>query len=129
MVLMEYVLFKQIAIKELLISSVEQLLAWMLLGASLFMVFPVDTQIFFPMVGAFSLSWIGGYVAVFAPGGIGVRELLLTIILGTLFSTQEITAYATIHRLVWVLVEIILGGTTALFFGIPMTEKTDGEDT
>jgi len=119
MALVELILFKTIIISDFLVTAIEQVVAWIFLGLSLFFVFPVGRELLLSIVGAFSLSWVGGYIAVFAPGGIGVRELLLSLILGTFFSSIELGAFAAAHRFIWIVVEIILGGISALLFGIP----------
>jgi hypothetical protein len=81
------------------------------------------------VTGAFSLSWLAGYVAVFAPGGIGVREVLLAVLLGAFFKSGEVAIYASIHRLLWVLAEVFLGGLSALIFGLPAgTEEPSGDN-
>ena len=95
---------------------------WLSFGVSFWLVFPhIAANFLVPITGAFSLSWVVGYVTIFAPGGIGVREYLLTILLASFFSSTEVAIYATMHRLIWVLEEIVLGAGTALIFGIPMT--------
>jgi hypothetical protein len=97
----------------------EQIGIWMLFGLSFWLVFPPQAGFMMPVVGAFSLSWVAGYVAFFAPGGIGIREVLLTVILGGVFASQEVAIYATIHRVLWVLMEILVGTISAVFIGLP----------
>jgi len=124
MLIFEWVFFKKkkISTVDFVLTAAEQVLVWISFGLSLWMVFP-QSSVFFPhILGAFSISWVAGYAAVFAPGGIGIRELLLTMLLGSFFSSQEVAAYATVHRLLWVVVEVVLGACTALLFGIPTGE-------
>jgi uncharacterized membrane protein YbhN (UPF0104 family) len=95
---------------------------WLSFGVSFWLVFPhIAANFLVPITGAFSLSWVIGYLTIFAPGGIGVREYLLTVLLTSFFSAEEVAIYATMHRLIWVLEEIVLGASTALLFGIPMS--------
>ena len=110
-------------IADFLLVLVEQIAAWLLFGLSYSLVFPPQGGFLLPIIGAFSLSWVAGYVAFFAPGGIGIREFLLTILLGAFFASQEIAIYATIHRLIWVLIEILLGALSATLIGLPEMEK------
>jgi uncharacterized membrane protein YbhN (UPF0104 family) len=111
-----------IILKDFILKFLEMIVTWTSFGISFWLVFPVITANFIvPVTGAFSMSWAIGYVTIFAPGGIGVREYLLTILLKSFFSSQEVAIYATMHRLIWVLDEIILGAVTALIFGIPMS--------
>lgn len=128
MLIFEWFFFKKkkICTTNFILTMTEQILAWIFLGLSLWMVFPPSSVSFANILGAFSISWVAGYAAVFAPGGIGIRELLLTMLLGNFFSNFEVTAYVTLHRVLWVIIEIILGAGTALLFGIP-TGKNGGK--
>jgi hypothetical protein len=92
---------------------------WLLFGVSYWLVFPAGSGFLTQITGAFSLGWLAGYAAFFAPGGIGVRELLLAVLLSAFFSPGEVAIYATVHRLLWVLAEILLGAGSALVFGMP----------
>jgi len=94
---------------------------WIFFGVSYWLVFPAHSGFFLQITSAFSLGWLAGYIAIFAPGGIGIRELLLTVLLSSFFSAGEVAIYATIHRLLWVLAEILLGAGSALIFGMPVS--------
>ncbi len=113
---------------DFVLSLAEQIVTWLLLGLSFWMVFPADSGFVIGIVGAFSISWLVGYAAVFAPGGIGIRELLLALILGSLFSQAEVSIYATIHRLIWVITELLMGAVTMLLFGMPLGVKEPRND-
>ena len=128
MLIFERVFFnkKKISAVDFVLTAAEQVFVWTSFGLSLWMVFPPSSAFFPHILSAFSISWVAGYVAVFAPGGIGIRELLLAMLLGNFFSSQEVAAYVTIHRLLWIIVEVILGVGTALLFGIP-TGEDDGK--
>ncbi len=127
MVIIDHVFYKEkrYTIKEVLILIVEMLLIWISFGISFWLVFPINNGFLPAITGAFSLSWVAGYAAFFAPGGIGVREYLLTLILGSYFSSGEVAIYATVHRLIWVVIEILLGAGCVLIFGIPVTKNKD----
>ena len=106
----------------------ELLFIWLAFGLSFWLVFPPDAGYLAQVIGAFSLSWLAGYVAFFAPGGIGVREVLLALLLGAFFKGGEVAIYASIHRLLWVLAEVFLGGTSALVFGLPEISDENSTD-
>lgn len=114
---------KKVQAKEFVQQVLVMISIWIAFGLSYWLVFPPRGGFFLQITGAFSLSWLAGYAAIFAPGGIGIRELMLTAILGAFFSSSEVAIYATVHRLLWVLAEILLGGGSALIFGLP-GEKT-----
>ena len=113
---------------DFLLILVEQLATWILFGISYWLVFPPQSGYLMQIIGAFSLSWVAGYVAFFAPGGIGIREFLLAVILGGFFVSHEVATYATIHRLIWVFIEIILGAFSAVFIGLPKGVKKPSPD-
>jgi uncharacterized membrane protein YbhN (UPF0104 family) len=60
-------------------------------------------------ISFYALGWIVGYVAVFAPGGIGIREATLVWLFSNFYPAQEILVYSTLHRFVFFVVELLLG--------------------
>ena len=130
LLIFEKVFFKnnRIILKDFILTLVEMMVIWWSFGLSFWFIFPLKSGFITAITGAFSISWVAGYVAFFAPGGIGIREYLLTMILASYFSSSEVALYATVHRLIWVLVEVVLGAGSALLFGIPMTgDEKEGE--
>ncbi len=125
----EKIFFKNnpVILKDFLVKFLLMIAIWFSFGVSFWLVFPLQSGFLVAITGAFSLSWVAGYVAFFAPGGIGVREYLLTLLLTSFFSSSEVAIYATIHRLIWVLEEILLGAGTALIFGVPLTSGEEVE--
>lgn len=125
----EKIFFKNnpVILKDFLAKFLLMIAIWFSFGVSFWLVFPLQSGFLVAITGAFSLSWVAGYVAFFAPGGIGVREYLLTLLLVSFFSSSEVAIYATIHRLIWVLEEILLGAGTALIFGVPLTSAEEAE--
>ncbi|MEW6580270.1 MAG: hypothetical protein AB1435_13910 [Chloroflexota bacterium] len=84
---------------------------WALVGVSLWAILPGQSgwRSVALAIGAFCLSWVIGYVAVFAPGGIGVRETVMTALLVPLLAVPDALVYAAAHRFVWVAAELALG--------------------
>lgn len=121
---------RKFSLSHFLLVLVEQILIWAFFGFSYRQVFPPQAGFLAQIIGAFSLSWVAGYVAVFAPGGIGIREFLLTLFLGAFFASSEVAIYATIHRLIWVLMEMLLGASSAAFIGLPIKaeQSSAGQD-
>ena len=126
----EYLFFgkQKIIFRDFLLTLAELIFIWLVFGLSFWLVFPPNSGYFLQVMGAFSLSWLVGYVAVFAPGGIGIREMLLAVLLGAFFNSGEVTIYAAIHRLLWVLAEVFLGGLSALLFGIPVSAEEPSQE-
>ena len=123
--LFEKIIFKDriFDTNDFIFSLIEQIITWLLLGISFWLVFPPGSGFAIGIIGAFSISWLVGYVAVFAPGGIGIRELMLALLLGSYLSQSEVSIFATIHRLIWVVAELLLGGLSMLIFGMPLNSS------
>jgi len=66
-----------------------------------------DFSLFAPLLAAFSLSFLIGYITPGAPGGIGVREALLVIFLSPLVPSAVVAATALLHRISWIGAELI----------------------
>lgn len=58
------------------------------------------------IIGMFSLSWLIGFVAIFAPGGIGVTEGILTVLLSQFVPVSLAAVIAICLRVVLVVTEI-----------------------
>ncbi len=59
------------------------------------------------IMGAFSLSWIVGFITPGAPGGIGVRELALSLILAQLFNMEVLMFGIVIYRIINIFGDIL----------------------
>ncbi len=92
-----------------------QCLAWLTLGASFWVLLPAASTVQGLLVsaGAFALSWLLGFLMVFAPGGLGVRELGLGVLMSSLYAPEQTMFFAVIHRFVWVSVEMLLAALAA----------------
>lgn len=88
------------------------LVVWMLIGFSYALIFPrVQYQSIGLAIGGFALSWSIGYLAVFAPGGLGVREFMLTLLFAATPYANLSPILAGVHRMVWLVAEVLLGLT------------------
>ncbi|MGB4595485.1 MAG: hypothetical protein WBI14_06225 [Anaerolineaceae bacterium] len=86
------------------------LLLWILIGLSFFSMFPaLKLSQSIPYIGGYALSWSVGYVAVFAPGGIGVREAVLALVFASIAPVETIAVYAAMNRVIWLVAELIFG--------------------
>lgn len=77
---------------------------------------------FIAMASSFDLSWVGGYLTVFAPAGIGVREVILSLF-ATALLIEEGAVISVFHRLIWTAVEIILGLVSMLLKRVNKNES------
>jgi uncharacterized membrane protein YbhN (UPF0104 family) len=98
-----------------------QTIMWFFLGASFFILFSgmgLDNLSY--SIGAYTLSFLAGYVAIFAPGGIGVREVVLVFLFSPFFTPEKIGVYAIIHRLLYTIVEF---GFAAIAYALLARKK------
>ena len=95
---------------------ISQTCMWIFLGISFACLFQEIGSLnnFLMITGVFILSFLAGYVAIFAPGGIGVREYFAVLLLSFLFSGSEIGIIAIVHRLLYTLAEFLLAGISLL---------------
>jgi uncharacterized membrane protein YbhN (UPF0104 family) len=96
----------------LLLASVGWLLlslsTWCVLNAVLPVVTPLTWQNTPQLIGAVSLAYVAGFLALIVPGGIGIREELLRHLLRE-FAPAPLLALAVILvRLVWTASEVIV---------------------
>jgi len=90
-------------------------IAWLVFGLAFWLtaraLFDAPASELLPMTGAFAIAWIAGFVAVIAPGGIGVREAVLVGLLGPRIGEAEAILLAAASRIAFTLVD--LGGALA----------------
>jgi uncharacterized membrane protein YbhN (UPF0104 family) len=99
-------------------------LVWVAYGAAFWLtgraLFTVGTSELPRYIGVFGLSWLAGLVAVFAPGGIGVREAVIVALLShRLGETQAIVLAAT-SRIVLTAIDLAAG---ALSLSLPLLHR------
>jgi glycosyltransferase 2 family protein len=82
-----------------------------LLARALFSV-SVDQLPFF--VGSFAIAWLAGLAAVFAPGGIGVREAVVAALLTPRIGAAEALTLALASRTMLLTIDVLLGGAALL---------------
>ena len=90
---------------------------WILVGTAFVMLVqaidPVP-MLQLPFVAAsFALAWTVGFLALFAPAGIGVREVALIALLENVMPTGTAVIVAVLSRLWWILAELSMFAVTA----------------
>jgi uncharacterized membrane protein YbhN (UPF0104 family) len=120
--ILDWIFFRQNRQKLVGLLSIlfTQLVAWFFIGAAFWV--PLlsinqDFRLAGIAIGGFALSWVVGFVTVFAPSGIGVREAVITIMLAGIISPEASVIYAAINRVVWIVAEVCLGIFCELVFG------------
>lgn len=99
------------AIKNVIALMLTQIVIWLAIGSSFYFVFQnIGTANYFYIVGGYALSWVAGYLIIFAPGGIGIREFVLVALFSSFMPTSQIAIYTVVHRLIYTFVEVLMGG-------------------
>jgi hypothetical protein len=78
---------------------------WVTQGLGFFflcrMILPIPWHHIWTVVGAYTLSWVIGFLAFFVPGGLGVREGVLTMSLGSILANPISILLSLVSRL-WI---------------------------
>ncbi len=117
--------------KSILAVTFGYILSGMLHGLALFLLLRVFSPIGFdlyPLVtGAYYMAGLVGIFAFFAPGGIGVREGVLFLLLSIVADSQSVVIAAAIMRLLTLLSELLLAGGSSLSYTLFVRKGTTDE--
>ncbi|CAN5259729.1 lysylphosphatidylglycerol synthase transmembrane domain-containing protein [soil metagenome] len=95
------------------------LLSWALYGGAFVLfassVVSLPGGMALPLTGVNALSFLAGYLVVFAPAGLGVREVSMTVLLAGFLPAGVATLLAVASRL-WTVVAELVGGALALLW-------------
>lgn len=90
------------------------LFAWLFNGLQIWLLVPVHSGMSLLLgVGGYAFAWCVGFLIVFAPGGLGVREVLLVTTLTPLAGAGAATAVALVSRAATVASDLICAGLSA----------------
>lgn len=103
-----------------------QIILWTLIGGSLWALLPDQPNSLLLVISAFLLGWFVGYVSILAPSGLGVRELVLTALLGVIIAPQQALIYATVNRVIWIFTELLLAGVALLLLPREQSSPPNG---
>ena len=83
-------------------------------------IYPIPFLSIFNLASAYSLAWISGSLALFAPGGLGVREGVMALLLSSVLPTPLAIAVSFVAR-VWITIfEVVV-----FFVGLAIQRKTN----
>jgi hypothetical protein len=87
---------------------------WLVLGASCWFIARALTRA--PIadmptyIGAFAAAWLAGLFAIYAPGGLGVREAVLVALLRSKVGTADALVIAAVSRGIFTLIDVMAAG-------------------
>lgn len=103
-------------------SLVWSLVMWLAYGVQASFVlraFGSDSAVLFPVaVGAYAVAWLVGFLVVIAPAGIGPREGVLVLLLGTVATGSSAFALAVISRVFMTIGDVVLAGVGAVLAAV-----------
>lgn len=71
-------------------------------------IYPVDVSLFPILTAAYCLSWITGFIVLFAPSGLGIREGVMTLLLTPVLTAPLAIAMSFISRIWMTIFEIVV---------------------
>jgi uncharacterized membrane protein YbhN (UPF0104 family) len=104
---------------------------WLLLGVSFWLcargLVAVPASDLALYMGTFAVAWLAGLFAVYAPGGLGVREAVIVALLSSHIGAADALVVAAASRLILVIVDVALAGaaTAMLRHGRPRLDAAD----
>jgi glycosyltransferase 2 family protein len=100
------------------------LLVWVTYGSAFWLtgraLFAVSTSDLSHYIGVFALSWLVGLVAVFAPGGIGVREAVIVALLSHRLGEAQAIVLAATSRIILTAIDLVAG---TLSLSLPLLHR------
>jgi len=94
------------------------ILNWIIFGAMFYAIlaalYPGLSLIYLPLVsGIFTASWVIGYLAIFVPQGLGVRELIIVTLLAVIGVPAEVATAAALLARLWSILGVGIWGAIA----------------
>lgn len=79
------------------------------------------------LVAAIPLAMMSGFLAIWAPGGIGVREAVMIAILTLQLPLELAATIAISYRLICILIDLVIGGFAFLYYArnTPTSQRED----
>ena len=94
------------------------ILNWIIFGlmfyAILASLYPSLSPVYIPLVsGIFTAAWVGGYLAIFVPQGLGVRELIIVTLLAVIGVPAPVATAAALLARLWSILGVGIWGAIA----------------
>jgi uncharacterized membrane protein YbhN (UPF0104 family) len=94
------------------------ILNWIIFGTMFYAILaaldPGISPIYIPLVsGIFTAAWVGGYLAIFVPQGLGVREVIIVTLLGVIGVPAPVATAAALLARLWSILGVGIWGAIA----------------
>ncbi|MBU2637742.1 MAG: flippase-like domain-containing protein [Nanoarchaeota archaeon] len=94
---------------KIVLTIAYYMLCWAVIGFGFYIlakaIYPVQISTMPYIIALFLLSWVIGFVSVFAPGGIGVREGIIVLLLSSITTAPIAIVIAFASRIWWTIAE------------------------
>ena len=67
----------------------------------------MKASLFLYVIGVFLLSWVAGFLFIITPGGLGIREASIVLLLKHVLPVPTLIIIAFYSRIVWTISEIL----------------------
>jgi len=119
--------WRPLSARASLLAAAANLIAWVVYGVAFWLlakgILPQSNLSIRGAVGVFAAGYVVGFLALFAPGGIGVREAVFVALLAPRLGSGEAVALAVGSRLLLTLTEVG-AALTALVIDVRTKEQT-----
>jgi hypothetical protein len=116
---------------QVLLLSIFYAGAWIIYGIGFYLLilsfYPVNFARIIDLAGVFAISWNLGFLALFAPAGLGVREGILTLLLSFYFPKPVAIIISLLSR-IWITVAEVIFALIALKLLAPRLGANKGVD-
>lgn len=94
------------------------ILNWLIFGAMFYAIlaalYPSLSPVYIPLVaGVFTAAWVGGYLAIFVPQGLGVREIIIVTLLSVIGVPAPVATAAALLARLWSILGVGIWGAIA----------------
>ena len=93
--------------------------SWVVNGIGFYLLiksfYATPLSLILPLTGAFAVSWIIGFLSLITPSGLGIREGILTFLLGFYFPLPIAIIISLVSRLWIILGELVGAGVSFKF--------------
>jgi hypothetical protein len=87
--------------------------AWLAMGVQVFVLAtalgaPADLATFALSTGGFAIAWVAGFLVVFAPAGVGVREVVLAAVMAGVLTGPQVLVLVLLSRVLLTVADVTL---------------------
>ena len=102
-------------LKNLLLTTLAFAAMWLVMGASFYALLVatnprLDLSLLQVAIGVSTISWLAGFLSPFSPGGVGVREAAIVLLLSPFIAGPQAVVVALLCRMLSLAVELAFAG-------------------